>query len=106
MNEMNEATLEAWAEYAAELESQFLADYNREMSCDCEACVPVSLPRCQEATFGCECKSCRSFQDRLGHVRVLNKGDKQYEDAPRKRRVPTAPRRARSQRRERELAER
>jgi len=101
MSEMSEATLEAWAEYAEELESQFLADYEREMG---GVCVPV--PRCQEVTFGCECKSCRSFQDCLGHVRVLNESDKRYEDAPRKRRAPTVPRRARSQRRERELAER
>jgi hypothetical protein len=104
MSEMSEATLEAWAEYAEELEAQFLADYEREMVfCDCSVCVPA--PRCQEATFGCECKSCRSFQDCLGHVRVLNKSDKRYEDAPRKR-APMVPRRARSQRRERELAER
>jgi len=101
---MNDDQLQAWAEYAEELEAQFLADYEREMraiaDCDCDVCFPV--PACEVPTWGCSCGTCDAMyaiSDQRRHALLLRRNDKQYGDAPRRRRVPMVPRRERTRRR-------
>lgn len=96
---MNEASFEVWAQYAADLSDDY-----EDAACDCSSCAPV--PECEDGpTWGCECAKCESQYNQVMHVHALAKGDKRYEGTQRRRRIPTVPRRFRSQRREWQSAE-